>query len=149
MKADIRTDLAMEARELHAAGTGVSEQNEQREGYAISRIRIETDETAKALGKAKGLYVTIDAPELNYGGAELTAAVTEAAANELSTMIAGLDGTALVAGLGNRAVTPDALGPRTAEKILVTRHIKQYMADAIPHHVRSVCAVSPLSLIHI
>ena len=48
MKADIRTDLAMEARELHAAGTGVSEQNEQREGYAISRIRIETDETAKA-----------------------------------------------------------------------------------------------------
>ena len=58
-------------------------------------------------------------------------------------MIAGLDGTALVAGLGNRAVTPDALGPRTAEKILVTRHIKQYMADAIPHHVRSVCAVSP------
>ena len=58
MKADIRTDLAMEARELHAAGTGVSEQNEQREGYAISRIRIETDEAAKALGKAKGLYVT-------------------------------------------------------------------------------------------
>ena len=143
MKADIRTDLAMEARELHAAGTGVSEQNEQREGYAISRIRIETDEAAKALGKAKGLYVTIDAPELTYGGAELTAAVTEAAANELSAMIAGLDGTALVAGLGNRAVTPDALGPRTAEKILVTRHIKQYMADAIPHHVRSVCAVSP------
>ena len=134
MKADIRTDLAMEARELHAAGTGVSEQNEQREGYAISRIRIETDEAAKALGKAKGLYVTIDAPELTYGGAELTAAVTEAAANELSAMIAGLDGTALVAGLGNRAVTPDALGPRTAEKIL---------ADAIPHHVRSVCAVSP------
>ena len=67
MKADIRTDLAMEARELHAAGTGVSEQNEQHEGYAISRIRIETDEAAKTLGKAKGLYVTIDAPELNYG----------------------------------------------------------------------------------
>ena len=143
MKADIRTDLAMEAREMHAAGTGVSEQNEQREGYAISRIRIETDEAAKALGKAKGLYVTIDAPELNYGGAELTAAVTEAVAKELSAMMSGLDGTALVAGLGNRAVTPDALGPRTAEKILVTRHIKQYMADAIPHHVRSVCAVSP------
>ena len=139
MKADIRTDLAMEAREMHAAGTGVSEQNEQREGYAISRIRIETDEAAKALGKAKGLYVTIDAPELNYGGA----AVTEAVAKELSAMMSGLDGTALVAGLGNRAVTPDALGPRTAEKILVTRHIKQYMADAIPHHVRSVCAVSP------
>lgn len=49
MKADIRTDLAMEARELHAAGTGVSEQNEQCDGYAISRIRIETDEAAKAL----------------------------------------------------------------------------------------------------
>lgn len=116
MKADIRTDLAMEARELHAAGTGVSEQNEQCDGYAISRIRIETDEAAKALGKAKGLYVTIDAPELTYGGAELTAAVTEAAANELSAMIAGLDGTALVAGLGNRAVTPDALGPAHSGK---------------------------------
>ena len=32
MKADIRTDLAMEARELHAAVTVVSEQIEQREG---------------------------------------------------------------------------------------------------------------------
>ena len=37
MKADIRTDLAMEAREMHAAGTGVSEQNEQREGYACAK----------------------------------------------------------------------------------------------------------------
>lgn len=141
--ADIRTDLAMEARELHACASGISEQNERHNGFTVSRIRIETDNAAHTLGKAKGLYVTIDAPELYYGGAELTSAVTEATAKELGAMMAGLGGTALVAGLGNRAVTPDALGPRTAERILVTRHIKQYMADAVPERIRSVCAVSP------
>ena len=76
---------------------------------------------------------------------ELIKAVTEALSAELTGLIdkGGASGTVLVVGLGNRAVTPDALGPKTAEKILVTRHIKQYMPDAIPNGVRSVCAVSP------
>ncbi|MBS7334724.1 MAG: GPR endopeptidase [Eubacteriales bacterium] len=145
MYGNIHTDLAMEARESNSALNGVSEERTDNEHYSVSRIKIDTDEAASALQKSKGLYITIEAPDLVLREPELIKAVTEALSAELSGLIdkGGASGTVLVVGLGNRAVTPDALGPKTAEKILVTRHIKQYMPDAIPNGVRSVCAVSP------
>ena len=145
MYGNIHTDLAMEARESNSALNGVSEERTDNEHYSVSRIKIDTDEAASALQKSKGLYITIEAPDLVLSEPELIKAVTEALSAELTGLIdkGGTSGTVLVVGLGNRAVTPDALGPKTAEKILVTRHIKQYMPDAIPNGVRSVCAVSP------
>ena len=145
MYGNIHTDLAMEARESNSALNGVSEERTDNEHYSVSRIKIDTDEVASALQKSKGLYITIEAPDLVLREPELIKAVTEALSAELTGLIdkGGASGTVLVVGLGNRAVTPDALGPKTAEKILVTRHIKQYMPDAIPNGVRSVCAVSP------
>ena len=145
MYGNIHTDLAMEARESNSALNGVSEERTDNEHYSVSRIKIDTDEAASALQKSKGLYITIEAPDLVLREPELIKAVTEALSAELTGLIdkGGASGTVLVVGLGNRAVTPDALGPKTAEIILVTRHIKQYMPDAIPNGVRSVCAVSP------
>ena len=145
MYGNIHTDLAMEARESNSTLNGVSEERTDNEHYSVSRIKIDTDEAASALQKSKGLYITIEAPDLVLRESELIKAVTEALSAELTGLIdkGGASGTVLVVGLGNRAVTPDALGPKTAEKILVTRHIKQYMPDAIPNGVRSVCAVSP------
>ena len=145
MYGNIHTDLAMEARESNSALNGVSEERTDNEHYSVSRIKIDTDEAASALQKSKGLYITIEAPDLVLRESELIKAVTEALSAELTGLIdkGGASDTVLVVGLGNRAVTPDALGPKTAEKILVTRHIKQYMPDAIPNGVRSVCAVSP------
>ena len=146
MYGNIHTDLAMEARESNSALNGVSEERTDNEHYSVSRIKIDTDEAASALQKSKGLYITIEAPDLVLREPELIKAVTEALSAELTGLIidkGGTSGTVLVVGLGNRAVTPDALGPKTAEKILVTRHIKQYMPDAIPNGVRSVCAVAP------
>ncbi len=145
MYGNIHTDLAMEARESNSALNGVSEERTDNEHYSVSRIKIDTDEAASALQKSKGLYITIEAPDLVLRESELIKAVTEALSAELTGLIdkGGTSGTVLVVGLGNRAVTPDALGPKTAEKILVTRHIKQYMPDAIPNGVRSVCAISP------
>ena len=145
MYCNIHTDLAMEARESNSALNGVSEERTDNKHYSVSRIKIDTDEAASALQKSKGLYITIEAPDLVLREPELIKAVTEALSAELTGLIdkGGASGTVLVVGLGNRAVTPDALGPKTAEKILVTRHIKQYMPDAIPNGVRSVCAVSP------
>lgn len=145
MYGNIHTDLAMEARESNSALNGVSEERTDNEHYSVSRIKIDTDEAASALQKSKGLYITIEAPDLVLREPELIKAVTEALSAELTGLIdkGSTSGTVLVVGLGNRAVTPDALGPKTAEKILVTRHIKQYMPDAIPNGVRSVCAVSP------
>lgn len=49
----------------------------------------------------------------------------------------------LVVGLGNRGVTPDSLGPRVAERVFVTRHIKEHMPEAFDFDIPSVCAIAP------
>ena len=64
MPFSIRTDLAMEARELHPSLPGVTEEKEEHDGVSISRIALTQDEAARRLGKQKGRYITLDAPEL-------------------------------------------------------------------------------------
>ncbi len=145
MPFSIRTDLAMEARELHPSLSGVTEESEEHEGVAVTRIALTTDDAAASLEKRKGRYVTLDAPELSARPLDLFERVSRALSNELSRLMEGL-GTCenvLVVGLGNRAITPDSLGPRVVESIYVTRHIKQYMPDALPGPVRAVSAVAP------
>ena len=145
MPFSIRTDLAMEARELHPSRSGVTEESEEHEGVAVTRIALTTDDAAARLEKRKGRYVTLDAPELSARPLDLFERVSRALSNELSRLMEGL-GTCenvLVVGLGNRAITPDSLGPRVVESIYVTRHIKQYMPDALPGPVRAVSAVAP------
>lgn len=145
MPFSIRTDLAMEARELHPSLSGVTEESEEHEGVAVTRIALTTDDAAARLEKRKGRYVTLDAPELSARPLDLFERVSRALSNELSRLMEGL-GTfenVLVVGLGNRAITPDSLGPRVVESIYVTRHIKQYMPDALPGPVRAVSAVAP------
>jgi len=135
----------MEARELHPELAGVEEETFVRDGVHISRISITTPEAAEALGKRMGLYITIDAPELPLKPTGLTDAVSRELARQIVSLMGDTtsDASVLVAGLGNRAVTPDSLGPRVADAIYVTRHIKQYMAEAVPETVREVSALAP------
>ena len=50
-------------------------------------------------------------------------------------------GLALVVGLGNRAITPDAIGPKVHEHTLVTRHL----VEQIPEHFGAFRPVASLS----
>ncbi len=145
MNGIIRTDLAMEARELHPELEGVTEETFEQQGVSVSRIAIETIEAANMLGKRCGRYVTLDAPDLPFKPMGLCHAVSLAIARELVSLMQGTEPgmPVLVAGLGNRAVTPDSFGPRVAEGIYVTRHIKEHMPDAVPPSVRPVCALTP------
>ncbi len=145
MPFSIRTDLAMEARELHPSLPGVTEETEEREGVSISRITLTTDDAAKRLEKRRGRYVTLDAPELTDRPLDLFERVSRTLADELTHLMEGLGAceNVLVVGLGNRAITPDSLGPRVVESVYVTRHIKQYLPDALPGPVRAVSAVAP------
>ena len=145
MPFSIRTDLAMEARELHPSLPGVTEEKEEHAGVSISRIALTQDEAARRLGKQKGRYITLDAPELTNRPLDLFERVSRELADELNGLIEGIGAceNVLVVGLGNRAITPDSLGPRVVENVYVTRHIKQYMPEALPGPVRAVSAVAP------
>ena len=130
-----RTDLASESRDLwqrSAAATaalpGVTAAQEEREGLKLDRIVIRNAEGEAALGKPRGHYLTLrlDALERREQDAfERSCRVLAALLGELLALAPG--DSVLVVGLGNEAITPDALGPLAAEHTMVTRHLKEQL----------------------
>lgn len=146
----IRTDLAVEAHELSkreaknaAEIDGVKSNVEEKENITVTRVEITNENGSNTLGKAIGSYVTIDAPDLKYS-LETYEEVCEIIADEIRKMadISG-DMLTLVVGLGNREITPDALGTSVVSKLLVTHHIKQRMSDFFDENISGVCAIAP------
>ena len=146
---NVRTDLAIEARDMYTKENkreldGVIVEEEKEDDIKITTVTIESDEAGKELGKPKGNYITIDFPEFTHYDGESMDKVSKVVDNVLKRMVdISEEKTALVVGLGNWNVTPDALGPKVTEKIMVTRHLKQVMPDAIDDSVRPVCCISP------
>lgn len=129
-KFQVRTDLALEAKESFDArirGVNVAEEaDEEREIYTTT-VTIETENGAKAMGKPVGTYVTIEAPNMSTPDEDYHREISEELAKRLDHMIGGRKDSVLVVGLGNREVTPDALGPDVVNNLQITRHmIKEY-----------------------
>lgn len=133
-----RTDLAVEARELYRerAGEttklrGVRARERQRRGFPVTRVDILDQEGARALGKPVGSYRTVDlSPYFAHRSGQFLPAV-KALAEELGELLPE-EGPVFVAGLGNRAMTPDAVGPLAVEHFLVTRHLREVLPDFRP-----------------
>ena len=130
---NLRTDLAMEDHALwkRSAGRqtklqGVRAREETERGMKITTVEILDEAGERALGKPQGVYVTLEcAPSRE---AEAFAAQTGLLARRIRAMLPAR-GNILVAGLGNEAVTPDALGPEVLRTLVVTRHLKQKMPE--------------------
>ena len=153
----VRTDLALEEKErfeadnVEISGVVLEEHYDEEREIRVTRVQIETENGAKAMGKPVGTYLTLEAPGLAMPDEESQMAVAE----ELCRCIRELveknvsdrkeELAILVAGLGNREVTPDALGPYVADHLHVTRHIvKEYGKYAMGmEHANLVSAVVP------
>lgn len=142
-----RTDLADEARELFAESAekttqlqGVRSRQYGRRGCAVTAVDILDGSGSRALGKPVGRYRTLDLSA--EAGEEPFAENARCIAEELRRLLPHREGDApvLVAGLGNRAITPDAIGPQTVENILITRHLKQSLPGEFAAFA-PVCAV--------
>lgn len=147
--ANIRTDLALEAKEIQEGKgkkdiPGVAVEVDGDEDIKITRVRIEEEVGAKIMGKPKGNYITLEVSRLKENDIDLMEDVSRALAKELITLVKIKDNSIiLVVGLGNWNITPDALGPKVIEKILVTRHMTEFLPEQIDEGVRAVCALSP------
>lgn len=145
-----RTDLASEAHEMcrSEAGAvseidGVSSSVEHNGKIIVTRVNITNENGSKRLGKAIGRYITIEAPNLKYDEEEYNT-VCDIICEELRVMSeVKSDDITLVAGLGNSKITPDALGVRVIDDLMVTHHIKRYMADMLDNNISNVCAITP------
>ena len=145
-----RTDLALEALELTERGGGrLSEQHGVRrettevEGFSITEVRITNEEGARAVGKPCGVYATLDLGALIRREND----AFPRACTALAGLLAGLlpdepAGPALIVGLGNRAITPDAVGPLSCEHVIATRHLVEQSPEYFSSW-RPVAACAP------
>ena len=145
-----RTDLALEARELwqERAGAasalpGVEAHDTLREGIPVNTVRVLDGRGEEALGKPRGAYVTLTLEGLAGREEGIFQRAVRAVAGEVSALLEDIPagGLVLVAGLGNRAITPDAVGPKVHENVLVTRHLVRQM----PEHFGSLRPVASLA----
>lgn len=121
-----RTDLALEAHSLQTKQAknlpGVTTWRREVSGYGVDVVEITENGAAEALGKPKGQYVTLDLRPYWAHEEDAFQRAISAVGTELRALLSDVR-TALVTGLGNDAMTPDAIGPQAAEHVLVTRHL--------------------------
>lgn len=127
----IRTDLACEGGSVSPLGSeGTEYSRREEDGITVERLSVFEGEGERATGRAAGTYITVSsekiknhflrdsAPEKIISG-EIRRLAEEMTGTEISAST-----KVLTAGLGNRFITADALGPLTADKINATRHVK-------------------------
>lgn len=140
---NFRSDLALEqAQHLKKnLPNSVRVLNRTEGNVTITAVQI-TDEAARqAMGREIGSYITVALTPFYQGG--VTDEEIEAVATELSLLLPK-EGAVLIAGLGNIHITPDALGPRTVDLILATRHISGELAKSGGlEGLRPVAAIAP------
>ena len=143
----IRTDLALESKERLEAeknemrGVVFEEHFDEKRNVTITKVTIETENGAKAIGKPVGTYLTLEAPDMAIPDEGIHREVSEVLAEQLRALVKENTESVLVVGLGNREVTPDALGPEVIGNLYITRHIlREYGEYAFPD--KKVAAIS-------
>lgn len=145
----LRTDLAIEAREIYSEKnkeeiSGVEVNVDEEEDYKVTRVKVLNEFGEKKLGKPIGTYITIEVPALKKADQALKDEISQVMAKELKDLINPNKKTkSLIVGLGNWNVTPDALGPKVIDKVLVTRQFFQAYNKVEDETMSNVSAISP------
>lgn len=152
----VRTDLALEEKErfesddVEILGVVLEEDYDEEQELKVTRVEIRTENGAKAMGKPVGTYLTLETPNLAIPDEETHMNISARLCGYIGELIRKNteekdDLSVLVVGLGNRNVTPDALGPYVADHLSVTRHIvKEYGKYAMGvDHANLISAIVP------
>ena len=150
---NFRTDLAVERTNIYRKANKLeqvdgieTEEQEINNNIKVSRVKITNENGEQAIGKKKGVYVTIDLKDLKIADEDEIQSASETLSNELKILIQNhvqAKDDIMVVGLGNIYVTPDSLGPKVINEIDVTRHIIKYLPQYIDENARPVTAISP------
>lgn len=150
---NFRTDMADERRDIYKKinnlndipGIETEERNDSN-NIKVSKVKVLDEKGEEAIGKPVGTYVTIDIKNLKFAGEEEIQISSKSVTKELNELIekhiSKEDGI-LIVGLGNKEVTPDALGPKVVQDIDITRHLLTYAPQILKEGTRPVSAVSP------
>lgn len=139
-----RTDLAVEMKEEIQSdepiqGVHLMTKNHGDTDIKETRIIVENEVGAENLGKPIGTYITLESEHLREHDDGFHAPLMEVLSKELRQFI-GNKRKIMVAGLGNREVTPDALGPFVIDNLYVTRHL---LKEGIIRESVELSAIAP------
>ena len=141
-----RTDLAVEAHRVRAGDArieGVSVEESDRSGFHITTVEVRSPFASKELCKPIGVYHTVTLEPVLRREDEAFSSAVSLLSGLICALLPRKDRfSALVVGLGNRAITPDAVGPRTMESVLATRHLQAADSDLFST-LRPVSVLSP------
>lgn len=143
------TDLAVEATaavrgDAKTEISGIRQTEERHPEAVVSRVEVLSPLGEQTVGKAMGTYITIDSPGLRRRNRDLQEKIGVILTRELSALLnLGPNTSVLVVGLGNWNATPDALGPRVVERLLITRHLREFVPPELAGGLRPVAAIAP------
>ena len=150
MQYEIRTDLALENREIYRSAQKIEDEipgieteiDDSDSDILITKVKILSDEGANALGKPIGNYITIESQMMNDEVENIDNKIIQKV-SEIIKDISHLvkSDTVLVVGLGNGDVTPDALGPKVIENLQITRHLIEYAPEYVKEGTRATLLV--------
>ena len=139
-----RTDLALEIRESivgeqEVEGVVLTEEKLEKEKIKISTVKILNEQGSKKMGRKKGAYITIEG-NLDASKEKMV----EVLKKQLKNMLEGKN-RIMVVGLGNRNITPDALGPWTIDRLDITRHLIQEFGEEfqVKYGLANISAIAP------
>lgn len=147
-----RTDLALEVREsfpednMEVKGVLLNERYDEEKDIKVTTVIIRDKKGQEAMGKPMGTYITIEAPRLSREDESYHKPLSGEIAKYLEKVSGGFENkSVLIAGLGNREVTPDALGPQVVDNLFVTRHlIREFgMEFKEQNKMEAMSAISP------
>lgn len=147
-----RTDLALEVREsfpeddVEIKGVILTKEEVEDKDIMVTSLEIKDQQGSEAMGKPIGTYITIEAPHLNEDDESYHRPLANEIAKYVKKLANGLEGkSVLIVGLGNREVTPDALGPDVVDNLFVTRHLIREFGEEFKkkHKMESVSAIAP------
>ena len=144
MEKFVRSDLALELNEDikdDSLDNGIKIETKYRCGGKIKEtiITILNAKGEKLLGKPQGSYITIEGDELNESDEDIHKDFSVSLADNLRQLIGDCK-KLLVIGLGNRHITPDALGPLVVDNLFITRHL---ISEGIITDSLELSAISP------
>ncbi|PKM96215.1 MAG: GPR endopeptidase [Firmicutes bacterium HGW-Firmicutes-1] len=148
-KMSIRTDLALEAREIagdiktELKGIKVITEKLDELNMHITKVQVLDEDGEKQIHKPIGNYITIECEGIKRNSTDEKKDIVEAVANELKKIVDLRNKTILVIGLGNQRVTPDSLGPKVVANLIVTRHLFQEFEGMNDDVIQSVSAIAP------
>lgn len=152
MNFQIRTDLALETREIYQKAQNIENEvpgvetkiDDSDNDFLFTEVNILSDEGASLLNKPIGNYITIESKYMN----DEVESIDKKIINKLASTIKDIShivkkDSVLVVGLGNSDVTPDALGPKVVDNLSITRHLIEYAPELVNENTRAVSAIVP------